>query len=403
MSEQDSCSNGLSLIKEIKELHKNCAISISSHHSDNRFILNALSLGACDFYCKSDLSLHLKDRLLQVRDAFLIKNGCKKIENHKSNQKNYAGQTIESIKARIQSFKHNVIKSILIEGESGTGKEVVIDLIEDIFPDKKPVVRINCGALPLNLLESELFGSSKGSFTGSTSDKIGLVEAASGGFLFLDEISSLPLSAQSSLLRCIENQEIMRIGETKIRQINVTFICATNVKLKTLVEQNKFRNDLYQRLKDMEIILPPLRARKNEIHDLILFFAERLEGGPYFIEPLALQLLCSFDWREGNVRELKNCLRNMTRLHVNKVLCVNSLPESFFQQPEITPPHEAKITLSLMDQNGSLKNYEELCIDLFQEIYGYYKSQQNEVNLSELSRLLKISRSSLYEKLRRLR
>lgn len=201
---------------------------------------------------------------------------------------------------------------VLISGETGTGKELVARAIHhNGRRSKQPFVALNCGAIPENLLESELFGYKKGAFTGAAADKKGLIEIADGGTLFLDEIAELPLALQVKLLRFLQEREVLRLGGSQPTPVDVRIIAASNRNLTEEVEQGRFRKDLYYRLNVIEIRLPPLRERKKDIpllaHHFLKKFARSLEKDITGFQPEALQKLLDYHW-PGNVRELENAL-----------------------------------------------------------------------------------------------
>ncbi len=214
--------------------------------------------------------------------------------------------------------------AVLITGESGTGKELIARAIHDHGTRKgKPFVTVNCSALPENLMESELFGYVKGSFTGAASDKKGLVEVADGGTLFLDEIGELPLLLQAKILRLLQEKEYRRVGDTKNRPANIRIIAATNKDLQDEVKTGKFREDLWFRLNVIGIHLPPLRERKDDIPLLATYFVKRAAKNykrPIeSIHPDAMQLLLANQWR-GNVREFQNVIeRAVVLCHGNQL------------------------------------------------------------------------------------
>ncbi len=199
---------------------------------------------------------------------------------------------------------------VFLWGESGTGKELVARTIHETGRRKgRPFVAVNCGAIPESLLESELFGHARGSFTGAVRDKAGLIEEASGGTFFLDEIGDMPLALQPKLLRVLEEKRIRRVGETRTRPVDVRFISATNKDLEREVARGRFREDLSYRLRIMTVELPPLRERKDDVLLLLDHFLDehaRATGRPRaYFSPVALEILLRYPW-PGNVRELQN-------------------------------------------------------------------------------------------------
>jgi transcriptional regulator with GAF, ATPase, and Fis domain len=233
--------------------------------------------------------------------------------------------------------------TVLISGESGTGKELVAtSLFEHSFRRDKPFIKLNCVAIPEGLLESELFGHEKGSFTGAISQKIGKFELANGGTIFLDEIGDMPLATQAKLLRVLQEKEFERVGGNQTIHVDVRFIAATNKNLMEMVKQGTFREDLYYRLNVFSVYLPPLRERKEDIPLLAEHFLEGMEN-PLKLSPQSLQILTASSW-PGNIRELQNSLERAAVLtdtgmidpphlavHIN-----GDLPAQVLQNPDLT-------------------------------------------------------------------
>jgi len=231
--------------------------------------------------------------------------------------------------------------TVLISGESGTGKELVAaSLYEHSFRRGKPFIKLNCVAIPEGLLESELFGHEKGSFTGATAQKIGKFELANGGTIFLDEIGDMPLTTQAKLLRVLQEKEFERVGGSQTIQVDVRFIAATNKNLMNMVKQGTFREDLYYRLNVFSVQLPPLRERKEDIPILAAHFIERMEN-PVKLSAESLQILTAYSW-PGNIRELQNILERAAVLTDSGIIeppqlavQINSaLPVQVFQNHE---------------------------------------------------------------------
>lgn len=228
--------------------------------------------------------------------------------------------------------------NILVLGESGTGKELIARAIHDKSNRKsKPFVAINCGALRETLLESELFGHEKGSFTGAYNKKIGLAEAANGGTLFLDEVGELPMAIQAKLLRFIQEGEIFRVGGKDPIKVDIRIICATNRELDQEVTRGNFREDLFYRINTIVISAPPLRRRKEDIPVLVQHFLTQGHGGfisrVKSIDDEALNVMMKYDW-PGNIRELQNACERLQVLSEGHTIMVNDLPESI-RNPEV--------------------------------------------------------------------
>jgi len=223
-----------------------------------------------------------------------------------------------------------VLSTVLIEGESGTGKELVAHAIHDLSPRRdKPYIAVNCSALPDTLLESELFGHEKGSFTGAAERRLGRFELADGGTIFLDEVGEMPQPTQVKLLRVLENRAFYRVGGTESIRVDVRVIAATNRMLKEQVSLGEFRDDLYYRLNVLNIYLPPLRERRSDIPILIQRFIRELseQHGRTFsgIAPDAMEILVNAHW-PGNVRELRNLIDSMVVLAPGAQIQASDIP-----------------------------------------------------------------------------
>src|SRR5690606_11680675 len=219
---------------------------------------------------------------------------------------------------------------ILLLGESGAGKDVLARHIHKTSERKGNFVKVNCAAIPGDLIESELFGYEKGAFTGANTDKQGLFELSHNGTIFLDEIGDMPLKLQVKLLNVIEEKKVRRIGGGKYFQVNTRIIAATNVDLAKMVEQKKFRKDLYFRLNVLPITLPPLRKRKNDIPILTLYFLHKLNKKykeNKQIDPVIIERFLHYDW-PGNVRELSNIVERMFHMSDSDVIDETLIPEA---------------------------------------------------------------------------
>ncbi len=228
--------------------------------------------------------------------------------------------------------------AVLITGESGTGKEIVAKAIHELSPRRnKPMISVNCGAIPEGILESELFGHEKGAFTGAVASKKGYFELADGGTIFLDEIGEMPLQTQVKLLRVLENGEFMRVGSGEVRRVDVRVIAATNRDLAVMVQQGQFRQDLYFRLKAASIYIPPLRERREDIPLLIEHFVQQvlkrnnIEFAGFTDE--AMQLLMTYDW-PGNVRELRNVIETVIILAGGKKITADLIRDHLMHYEE---------------------------------------------------------------------
>ena len=285
--------------------------------------------------------------------------------------------------------------AVLITGESGTGKELLASSIHFQSPRAhQPFLAINCGALPENLLESELFGHARGSFTGATSDKKGLFEQADRGTLFLDEIGELAFPSQVKLLRALQAGEIRRVGANSSIRVDVRIISATNRDLREAMEEGTFREDLYYRLNVFQIEIPPLRDRREDIPLLAGFFldrvAEKMKKTVRGFSEEAQFVLMRYSY-PGNVRELENAVQRAVALAEDDVIRPEDLPPRFREtkQPQIEGP------------KGSLEIPDGLSLLDVESIYIQRTLEQVEGNLSEAARRLGVSRSTLWRKLKK--
>jgi len=291
---------------------------------------------------------------------------------------------------------------VLIEGESGVGKEVVAEAIHGASPRaKKPMVTINCGAIPANLVESELFGHEKGAFTGAFERKIGKFVTADGGTLFLDEIGEMPLDAQVKLLRVLQSGEIQPIGARHMREVDVRVIAATNKRLAEEVEAGRFREDLYYRLNVVQVTIPPLRERTGDIpalaRHLLARIAEQPGLRPLGITDDALALLGRYDW-PGNVRQLQNALFRAAVLCDGDALTLSDFPQiaALGTQRSAGPASQMATSggVTLFRPDGNLRPLEEIEADVIRLAIGHYRGR-----MTEVARRLGIGRSTLYRKL----
>ena len=250
--------------------------------------------------------------------------------------------------------------TVMVFGESGTGKELIARALHENSDRKnKPFIAVNCGAIPHELLESELFGYEKGAFTGASQTRIGRLELANEGTIFLDEIGDMPAALQVKLLRVLAEQEVDRLGGTKPIKINVRFVTATHRNIEDAIQEGKFREDLYYRLNIIPIVIPPLRDRKSDIPLLVQHFLSRCNENqgqqPKTISDEAIQILANYSW-PGNVRELGNFIERMVVLSVGNNITSKDLPEKVLGEvpreslPPIKEP-EYELSPSKMLQN----------------------------------------------------
>jgi transcriptional regulator with PAS, ATPase and Fis domain len=287
--------------------------------------------------------------------------------------------------------------SVLITGESGTGKELIAQAIHyhSARKDKK-FMAINCGGLPESILESELFGYRKGAFTGATENRQGLLEASNGGTLFLDEVGNLPINVQKTLLRFLQEQEFTRVGETSPTRVDVRVISATNADLKEAVKKGEFREDLYYRLNVVNLHLPPLRERVEDIPLLAAHFIhlQNIKFGTTIkgFEKDAMQILCSFQW-PGNIRQLKNVIEACMAMEGSDYISLETLGQ-VIELPE--GPHVAAqagpVLMTEEPYTAALERFErDLLRDLLKKHGGAVDSAAKEagMNMATLYRKIK--------------
>ncbi len=259
-----------------------------------------------------------------------------------------ASDVIGRLNARLERLAA-LEANVLIEGETGTGKELAARSIHSKSARcKGPFVALNCGALPRTLLESQLFGSAKGTFTGASEDRRGLCEEANGGILFLDEIGELPLEAQSALLRFLDSGEIMRLGENRSRRCDVRVIAATNRKLQSMLEAGTFRQDLYYRLSVLKVSMPPLASHIEDIGQLAQHFLCQIGPG-YQLSDEAVDALRRRQW-PGNVRELRNVMWQAAEMAENHRITANCIPVDYWNSTITSPTRQCTNLTEAIEQ-----------------------------------------------------
>lgn len=275
--------------------------------------------------------------------------------------------------------------SILVLGENGTGKELLARAIHANSSRKdKPFIAVNCGAIPSELLESELFGYDSGAFTGAVKSKPGRMEIADGGTIFLDEIGEMGINLQAKLLRVIQTKEIERLGSVQIKKIDVRFIAATNRDLSQMIAEKLFREDLYYRLKVIEIILPPLRERREDIQELANHFLKKYSGdsNKYSLSDEALEILEQYNW-PGNIRELENIIQRAIILSKSEIISKDDMP------PELLNDAESEYIFGNEKSLAEAENeFRKLYIT---KVLRKFKSK------SEAAKILNINRSHLHK------
>ena len=366
-------------------------VLIMTSYASVRSAVEAMKLGAVDYIAKPfdhdelliTLERVLKQSSLERQNLALKSDLSKRYPVGGMIGSSPAMQEVFSRISRVAPTE----ATVLILGESGTGKELVARAVHEQSPrNQAPLITVNCAAIPENLIESELFGHEKGAFTGANETHHGLVEAAHGGTLFLDEIGELPQEAQARLLRVLQEGEIRRVGSTRSRHVDVRLLAATNRDLKQLVEQGEFRSDLYFRLHVMEIVLPPLRERGDDILELAERLLERacarLNHPAMSFAAETIQAMQTYHW-PGNVRELENIIERAVILADDDLLRPTLLG---LQTPEG----------SLLDNDP----HDKLSLDEY--FLRFVREHETTMTETELARQLGISRKTLWERRTRL-
>ena len=349
--------NGIDLVRHIQSKHPTLPVAVITAHGNMETAVIALKAGAFDFVSKP---LDINDLRNIVRAALRVGQTPAAQASQTGNQKLLGvSAAIERVRGLIQKLARGQAP-VYIHGESGTGKELVARLIHELGPRAdKPFIPVNCGAISNELMESEFFGHKKGSFTGAVQDKDGLFKAADGGTLFLDEVGDLPVPMQVKLLRAIQERTVRPVGSHPVIRVDVRILCATHRDLHGLVREGKFRQDLYYRLNVIELAIPNLRSRPEDIPVLAEFLCQKLGvslgGEPLKLAASALESLSRYDF-PGNVRELENILeRAMTMCDGTEITAEDlHLPDSGMRDPLESGDGTAASSLS---ESESLEEY----------------------------------------------
>ncbi|SEB09726.1 sigma-54-dependent transcriptional regulator [Marinobacterium iners] len=385
-------------------------VLIMTSYASLRSAVDAMKLGAVDYIAKP----FDHDEMLKTVAATLSQSRTasdNEIGGSTSGKAPEQTRIIGSCKSMQELYRRigkvaRTDATVLILGESGTGKELAARAIhEQSNRANRPMVCVNCAAIPETLIESELFGHEKGAFTGATSGRSGLIEAADGGTLFLDEIGELPLEAQARLLRFLQEGEIRRVGAVQPLKVDVRLIAATHRDLKTRARSGQFREDLYYRLYVMELRMPPLRAREDDILELAEAFlskqAEKMRCESLNFSPEALELLRRYHW-PGNVRELENAIERAVILADGRQITPDLLGLELEQQSlaDIESQYAQRHRLPPVDSDASSGARTDLSLDDY--FQRFVLENQDQMSETELAKTLGISRKSLWERRQKL-
>jgi DNA-binding NtrC family response regulator len=379
--------DGIDLLYHIREFAPRLPVIIITGHGSVDTAVEAMKLGAVDYIAKPCTVKEIKTTMMKILQKW---NASWRTlsEEERSGKFDIIGcsRPMKTVYERIEAMCH-ADNTVLIMGESGVGKELVAKAIH-YFGDRvhEPFIPIDCSVLSLNIVESELFGHEKGSFTDAQHSRVGLLKLAGRGTVFLDEITEIPLQVQAKLLRAIQEREIRPLGATEIEKIDARIIAATNRELEKAVEEGKFREDLFYRLHVIPISVPPLRERKEDIPLLVDHFIKKFSSEKKFVSgitPEALKALEYYRW-PGNIRELENVIQQAIALGTNSVIRRQDLPAGI-HKPEVSIPASSSIK--------SLKEIEKEAILKALQLTAGSKL--------DAARILGIGKTTLYDKLKK--
>lgn len=386
--------DGIETLQEIKRTNPFLQVVIISGHGTIETAVKATKLGAYDFIEKP---LSIEKIVVTINNALNFRR--LEEENRFLRKKTLEKHSITGNSPPIQALKKQIAVAsptnawILITGENGTGKELVARTIHQMsHRADKPLIDVNCAAIPDELIESELFGHEKGAFTGSTSRKRGKFEVANGGSIFLDEIGDMSLKTQAKILRMLQEQKFERVGGTRTLTVDVRVIAASNKNLESEIEKGTFREDLYYRLNVIPIKVPPLRNRTEDIPLLVETFLKEFskEGhcGLKTLTPRAIEHLKVYRW-PGNVRELKNLVERLAIMIESEVIDEGDIPPSYKRKETIS----SETGIFHVD---SLKEAKKQ----FEKMYILRRLVENENNISQTADSIGIERSHLHKKIK---
>ncbi len=393
--------DGIQLMRKIRDMHPNIQVVILTGHASIESAVEATRYGAFHFVtkpCNLDEILTLLDRALTQTQLTKENQHLRQALHKKYQFENIVGQS-EGIMA-VLNMVERVAKSdstVLIMGESGTGKELIAKALHfNSDRAQEPFIPINCGAIPADLLESELFGHVKGAFTGAISNRMGRFEMADEGTLFLDEIGDMSPTLQVKLLRVLQERCFEPVGSTKTINTNVRVIAATHVDLERAVETGRFREDLFYRLNVIPVRIPSLRERRSDIalllHHFIGIFNQSRGRSLTGISPEAMSYLSSYNW-PGNIRELENLVERLSILKGQGQVEVEDLPEKYKRSQTQLNPERVEIPEHGVDFNSAVDAYENALIVKALEKTGW--------NRNQAALLLKLNRTTLVEKIKK--
>jgi len=398
--------DGLETLRKLREIDPHAQVVMISGHGSIQTAVEATQLGAYDFLEKpldtDRILLTLRNALQHVDLA--SENVRLKAEVHAQYEIVGTSRGVKQVIERLEKVAPTPAR-VLITGENGTGKELVARAIHLLSSRARgPFVEVNCAAIPTELIESELFGHVKGSFTGAFADRAGKFELADGGTLFLDEIGDMSLSAQAKVLRALEEGAISRVGSGKTLEVDVRVVAATNKDLKAEIAAGRFREDLLYRLNVVPIEVPPLRARRADVPQLVEHFVGQLgrAGGlqPKPFAPEAVQRLAAHDW-PGNIRELRNAVERLLILTTGPAVTAQDVERiaSVGTSDAAGGAEAADVAGAPWMRAATFEAFKQVA----ERTYILAKLKENDWNVSETARTLEMPRSNLYKKIERYR
>lgn len=386
--------NGIELLKEIKKDYEETEVIIVTGYGSIESAVEAIKQGAFSYFIKDHEPEELILEIGKVKNIFQLKLENKNLKKE-IKAENYLITTQNERFKEIMNIAEKAAKStasIFIEGESGVGKEIMARYIHNTSNRTGMFIPVNCQALSDNLLESELFGHEKGSFTGAFEQRIGRFEEANGGTLFLDEIAEVPISVQTKLLRALDTKTIERIGSNKQIKIDLRFITATNKDIEKAIKKGEFREDLYFRINTIPLRIPPLRERREDMPMFIDFFLKKyeieLKKNIVKVEDEVMNFLLTYDY-PGNIRELKNIVERLVVLSEDGIIKSKYLPK--YREGIETK----NIDVLSLDEMPSLKDYRN-CLE---KKYVEKVLIKSEKNMDLAADTLGISKRQLYNKI----
>ena len=392
--------NGIQVLEEINQLENPPMIVIVTAYGSERVAVDAMKKGAYDYIAKP---YEIDELRLIARHAF--EKLSLEEENARLRSEIDRLESMGEILAKSQVMKHvfNKIEkvgpsdvTVLIHGESGSGKELVAKEIHKKSPRKdNPMIVMNCAALPETLIESELFGHEKGAFTGAAERRLGKFELADKGTIFLDEIGDMSPNTQSKILRVLQEQSFERLGGTETLRVDVRLISATHKDLLKEIKDGNFRDDLYYRLKVVEILLPPLRNRREDIiiltENFIKYFSKKHKKRVKSISSEAIKIFTKYYW-PGNVRELQNVIESAVVMAGAETLGVDDFPEEIKNSD----------SYNNLDYNLPFRDAKKIAVETFERDFVSRKLEENNGNISKTAEALGMHRQSLQQKIKEL-